>query len=235
MHFAALKCPFISFFDRIRFSFEFFGLQCTTHCSFEDLSTLPNIDHPWIFPSFLFHLISTTLLLVFMFHNFIFFPLKITRYWNSKRSYQQLGMLKIFSCSKITGSSSRFCYSFGYRFCYRGSRWALFLFLKCGSSLEGVPTLHRLESPWSLIWKPVVSRKLSSLWVGTSTSTHHSEKLLFSATQQFSMLRLPEMCLMYVKFWSWPSSQGELLSRSLVLGVPSLYLSPWKNSNPKSQ
>lgn len=171
-----------------------------------------------------------------MFHNFIFFPLKITRYWNSKRSYQHLGMLKIFSWSKITGSSSGFCYSFGYRFCYRGSRGALFLFLKCGSYLEGVPPLHRLGPLWSLIWKPVVSRKLSPLWVGTSTSPHHFEKFLFSATQHFSMLRLPEMCLMYVKFWSWPSSQGELLSRFLVSGVPSLYLSPCKNStlNPSS-
>ena len=102
--------------------------------------------------------------------------------------------------------------------------------------------LRRVGPPWSLIWKPVVSTKLSLLWVGTSTS-QHSETLLFLATQHFSMLCPPEMCLMYVKCRSWPSSQGKFypdfwflvfllcifpLLRILTLN-PSSFANPYRN------
>lgn len=45
------------FYDGIRFSFEFFGLQCITHSNFEALSIILNIDHLRVFPSFLFYLL----------------------------------------------------------------------------------------------------------------------------------------------------------------------------------
>lgn len=103
-----------------------------------------------------------------MFHNFIFLPLKITRYWDSKKSnVKHLGISKICSCSKITGEKfhpdSVIALVVG--FVIVGLDELCFYFSKIiGSYLwKEFPPCVRVGPP-GVLWKPVVSTKLSLLW-----------------------------------------------------------------------
>lgn len=100
-------------------------------------------------------------------------------------------MLKfVLLCSKITGESLRI----GFWFSWGSSIQAFFLFLEYGPFFFRVLPLLR---PWplrSLLWKPPVSIKFSLLSLSRNFSILWGISL-FSDTQYYSLLNLPETLL----------------------------------------
>lgn len=91
------------------------------------------------------------------------------------------------------------------------------LFLKCGSYLGRNSPLCRVRHSLESYVKPVVSTKLSLLWVGTSASPQHSETLLFSSHSALFYAMPSRDVLDVCEVLKLTNSQGELLSRVLVL------------------